>query len=233
MNYLYFNKASNKKLFMKKENIGHLLRLFRKERKKTLKDVAQSIEVSSSYISQIEKGVRQPSDQSLYNILIKAFELDSSEAEDLIRQWRIKIYSGESLESDISSEESKKVDISKQVLPLYKHVDHSFDHAQPHEYWPFYLENEELRHRLFIWKMNDDSMEPKIPFHAHLIIDRDISNLTYNTVVLVLIDNRPTVRFYQKLDESLKLIAANSAYPVFRGEHVKILGRIIKMLVKI
>lgn len=212
---------------MKIENIGNYLRLFRKEQKKTLKEVAKSIDVSSSYISQIEKGVRQPSDQSLYNILIKAFDLRPTEAEDLIRKWRIESYSGV---SEQTSDESTKIGT---VLPFYKNIDGGFEHTQPDAKWPFFLEDKALQDRLFIWQMNNDSMEPRIPHNAYLIIDRDVSELSYNTIVLVLIEGKASVRYYQKRDEAVKLIAANSAYPVFFGENVRVIGKIVKMIVEV
>lgn len=212
---------------MKAENIGNYLRLYRKDQKKTLKDVAESIDVSSSYISQIENGVRYPSDQSLYNILMKAFDLRPTEAEDLIRKWRIKSYSGM---SEQSSDESLKVDT---VLPFYKNIDSGFDNAQPDAKWPFFLEDKSLQDRLFIWQMDNDSMEPRIPHNAYLIVNRDVSELTYNTIVLVLIDGKATVRYFQKRDEAVKLIAANSAYPVFFGQNVRVIGRVVKMIVDI
>lgn len=224
--------------------IGKYLRKFRKHHKKTLKDVAENIDASSSFVSQIEKGVRNPSDETLLKVLIKAFGTDEKKAEDIIKKWRIKQYSGEKIpkiKALKASEKGHAVDLPEgaawidelPLLPYYKTITEEFDYDNPDAYWPFFVENPEMLNKLFIWRMYDNSMEPEIPKGSILIIDRKIDEPKYHTLVLAYIGNSATVRYYEKHDERIKLIPANHQYPVFFGRDVPVFGKVVKMLTDI
>jgi SOS-response transcriptional repressor LexA len=229
---------------MDKKLVGSLLRIFRKERKKTLKDVAQTVDASSSYISQIEKGIRQPSDKTLMNILTKAFEMGEKEADILIREWRINTYGGNVFSGTLSlkARDAQHPEILPQgafwfdelpLLPVYKSVSEDFDTHEPDTYWPFPVEDPKDLSNLFIYEMTDDSMEPKIPHRAHLVLDKDINDLPFGTIVLAIADGVTMIRQYEKREDKIKLFPANSAYPVYFGNNVKVLGRVVQMLVNI
>lgn len=222
--------------------IGTFLRKFRKSRKKTLKDIAEKIKASSSFVSQIEKGVRNPSDEVLFKVLIKSFEIDSKKARDIIRKWRIKQYAGDEMPKikDLKEvEKGHEIDLPKgaawidqlPLLPYYKSITPEFDYEKPDAYWPFFVESPEMLNRLFIWQMFDDSMEPKIRRGSILIIDKEIKEPEYHDFVLAFIGNKEAVRFYEKHDGRIKLIPANHRYPVFFGKDVPIFGKVVKMLV--
>lgn len=212
---------------MNKSEIGKLLRAYRKEHKKTLKNVAEAIQASSSYVSQIEKGIRHPSDKALHSLLVKAFDLRPTEADELIGSWRIQTYSQK------SGGKKPSKDISNQVLPYYETIDRALPEITPTDFRPYYLEDESIRSDLFLWELKDDSMQPYIPPGALLVINKNTGELVYDSLVLALIEGKAVVRFFQKRDDKIKLFAANSAYPVFFGEKVTILGKIVQMVIDI
>ena len=226
------------------KTIGSFLRAYRKGKKKTLKDVASAIDVSSSYISQIEKGIRNPSDKTLENILINVFDLRPTEADLTIREWRVKQYGGEVFGKTLSLKASDKDHPEKlpygafwfdelPLLPFYKNISDNFENDKPETHWPFPIEDPQLMKRLFIWQMDNDSMEPIIPEDAILVIDRNIEDIPYKTTVLAVVDGKPLLRYYEKRDDKTKLVPANNNYPVFYGENVIIIGRVVKMLVDV
>jgi len=215
---------------MKIPNIGIYLKSLRKEQKKTLKDIGDAVNASASYISQIEKGVRNPSDDALMDVLSKAFNMREIDAEDLIRKWRIQQY------KQVNEGEGylqKKEKLQSPLIPYFREIPKNFIYAQGDEYWPFFVEDPEVAKDLFIWKMNDDSMEPHIPDEAILILNKDTSNLPYRSLVLVRTENKTTVRYFEKRDDKYKLIPANNKYPVYFGGNVEVLGRVEKMLINV
>lgn len=225
-------------------DIGTYLRQYRKNRKKTLQHVADAIGASSSYVSQIEKGIRNPSDEALESVLTKAFDLEKSEAEMLIRSWRIRQYGGEKIPNIKKLKTLEKGHEAKlpegaawvdelPLLPFYKTINENFEVTKPDSYWPFFVENPKMLKRLFIWQMNDSSMDPKIPKSAILIIDRDIEELPYRSTVLTLVGNKAAIRYYEKHDDRVKLIPANHQYPVYFGQAVPVFGKVVQMLVNI
>lgn len=224
--------------------IGTFLRKFRKDRHKTLKDVAKKIDASSSFVSQIEKGVRNPSDEVLLKVLNKSFEIDSKKAENIIKKWRIKQYSGDKIPSIKELKESEKgheIILPKgaawidelPLLPYYKSITPEFDYESPDAYWPFFVENPEMLKRLFIWQMHDNSMEPAIRQNSILIIDKNIEEPKYHEFILAFVGNKATVRYYEQQGESVKLIPTNHQYPIFFGKNVPIFGKVVKMLVNL
>lgn len=226
------------------ETIGNFLRAFRKEKKKTLKDVAGAIDVSSSYISQIEKGIRNPSDKTLENILVNVFDLRPTEADLKIREWRVKQYGGEVFGKTLSLKASDKEHPQElpygafwfdelPLLPFYKTITENFENDKPDTHWPFPIDDPAMMKKLFIWQMDNDSMEPLIPEGAILVLDRNIENIPYKTVILAAVGGRPLLRYYEKRDDKTKLVPANSNYPVFYGENVVVVGRVVKMLIDV
>ena len=224
-------------------HIGGYLKALRHENNKTLKDVADAINASASYISQLEKGVRNPSDGTLQDILMKAFNLRDNDADAMIRKWRIFQYeslnekglavSGENAQE--GAEKKKETPAKKEIpmLPYYKEIPPNFSYALGDEYWPFFVVDPEVAKQLFIWQMKDDSMEPHIPEKAILILNRDTSNLPYRSLVLIRSEGRSTVRYFEKREDKFKLIPANNRYPVYFGDNVEVIGRVEKMLVNI
>lgn len=221
--------------------IGTFLREFRKAQKKTLKDVSEKINTSSSFVSQIEKGVRNPSDEVLFKILQKSFHLDSEKAKNIIRKWRVKQYSGDKIPTIKDLKEAEKGHEVKlpegaawidelPLLPYYESITSEFDYEKADAYWPFFVESPEMLKKLFIWRMYDDSMEPEIRQGSILIIDKEIKEPEYHNLALALIGSRATVRYYEKHDDRVKLIPANRQYPVFFGKDVPIFGKVVKML---
>jgi len=230
---------------MKIPHIGGYLKALRHEHGKTLKDIAEAINASASYISQLEKGVRNPSDEALTDILIKGFALRDIDTDALIRKWRIFQYesqdekgltvAGESAGEGQGAEKKKEAPAKKEIpmLPYYKEIPPNFAYARGDEYWPFFVVDPEVAKQLFIWQMKDDSMEPHIPEKAILILNRDTSNLPYRSLVLIRSEGRSTVRYFEKREDKFKLIPANNRYPVYFGDNVQVIGRVEKMLVNI
>lgn len=211
---------------MEIQHIGQYLRTYRKQHKKTLQHVGDAIGATSSYISQLEKGVRHPSDEALENILTKAFGISSNDAETIIRKWRIKQY-----QSDKIVKAAADADITH--LPFYRNITDNLEFAEPDELRPFYVEDKSLLDRLFLWEMIDNSMEPLIPNGALLVVDKDISDLSYRSLILTLIGQKATVRFYEKHSERIKLIPSNNQYPVYFGQDIPIYGKVKQMLVNL
>jgi transcriptional regulator with XRE-family HTH domain len=212
-------------------HIGVYLKMLRKEKHKTLKDVADAINASASYVSQLEKGVRDPSNVVLEKILKSAFLMSESDTEIILRKWRIEQYQNipEGAVSDVSLKREGEVP----VLPFFREIPEDFANAKGDEYWPFFVKDIDIAKNLFIWQINDDSMEPHIPDGAILIIDRDTSNLPYRSVVLVRNEGRTTVRYLEKRDDKFKLIPANNKFPVYFGGNVELLGKVQKMLINV
>jgi transcriptional regulator with XRE-family HTH domain len=211
---------------MKIQPIGHQLKSLRSDRKKTLQFVAEKINATSSYVSQLENGVRNPSDSSLLDILTKAYELEENAAEKLIRSWRINQYTSD---KTVELEESA----NQIMLPFYKKIEGTVDATQAKEMRSFYLDPSLKASDYFLWEMNDNSMEPTIPQGAILLINKDILDIPYHGLVLARTSNNLEVRHYQKQPDRIKLFAANPNFPVFFGQNIPIYGHIEKMLVNI
>jgi len=211
---------------MKIQPIGTQLKKFRKEHKKTLAFVASRIGTTSSYISQLENEVRNPSDNSLFDILTKAYELEEDTAEKLIRSWRIKQYTS----SNISAIESQSTNT---LLPFFREITKTVDASTPVEMRSFYLDPSLKASDYFLWEMHDDSMEPDIPKGTLLLVYKDISDLLYHNFVLTKIGQDLTLRQYEKQEDRVKLIAVNRNFPVFFGQDPPIYGVVKKMLVDI
>jgi len=231
---------------MKIPHVGGYLKALRLENKKTLKDVAEAIDASASYVSQLEKGVRNPSDDTLADILMRAFNLRDIDADAMIRKWRIfqyeshddkglKVADGSGEEGSQNGDAKQEIPAKKEIpmLPYFKEIPPNFAYARGDEYWPFFVIDPEVAKQLFIWRMKDDSMEPHIPENAILILNRDISNLPYRSLVLVRSEGRSTVRYFEKREDKFKLIPANNRYPVYFGDNVEVIGKVEKMLVNI
>ncbi|MBN1494897.1 LexA family transcriptional regulator [Candidatus Peregrinibacteria bacterium] len=216
---------------MKIPHIGGYLKALRKEKHKTLKDVGDAINTSASYVSQLEKGVRNPSDDVLEQILKTAFLMNDSDAEIMLRKWRIEQYQNiaEGAMPDVSFKKEGEVP----VIPYFKEIPQNFSSAKADEYWPFFVEDADIAKNLFIWQMKDDSMEPHIPEGAILVIDRDTNNLPYRSVILCRAETKSNVRYLEKRDEKYKLIPANNKYPVYFGENVEVLGKVKKMFINV
>jgi transcriptional regulator with XRE-family HTH domain len=224
--------------------VGKFLRKFRKHHNKTLKDVAGSIGASSSFVSQIEKGIRNPSDEILFKVLTKAFEVDPERTGDIIKKWRIKQYSDNEMpkiRALKASEKGEDVELPEgaawidelPLLPYYKIITEEFDYDKPDAYWPFFVEDPEMLDKLFIWQMYDNSMEPDIPKGSILIINKEITDPDYHSLVLAFLGSKANIRYYEKHGERVKLIPANRQYPVFFGQDVKVFGKVVKMLTDI
>jgi SOS-response transcriptional repressor LexA len=225
-------------------DIGNYLRAFRKSHKKTLQDVADAIDATSSYVSQIEKGVRNPSDETLGNILVKAFEVEQKNAEVIIKKWRVKQYSSSKTPELSALKAHDKTHGEKlpegacwidelPLLPYHKKLDANFEFTDPDAYWPFPVSDPKVLGKYFLCQMDDDSMEPKIPQNALLVVDRNAEDIPYQSVVLAITDEKINFRFYEKREDKIKLVPANSKYPVFLGEEVKIIGKVIQMVTDI
>lgn len=211
---------------MKIQPIGEQLKKFRLERKKTLAFVASKIDATSSYVSQLEHGVRNPSDSVLFEILTKAYNLDDQSAEKLIRSWRIKQYTS----SDV---ENMRDSASSVLLPLYRDIKVSVDSSKPAEMRSFYLDPSLLASDYFLWEMNDDSMQPLIPENTLILLNKDISEIPYHALILTEIAGSLTIRYYEKQPDRIKLIADNNNFPVFFGKEIPIFGIVKQMLINL
>lgn len=211
---------------MKIQPIGGKLKSFRKQQGKTLKDVAQGINATSSYISQLEHGVRNPSDEVLYNLLTKSFGLPENKAESLIGSWRIEQYTP--AETRALQDRAHTL-----LLPIYDVIEKNIDTAKPKEMRSFYLAPGEKITDFFLWEMNDMSMDPKIPKGSILLVNKDTSSIPYRGIVLVTIQGRVSVRYYEKQSDQIKLIAENRQFPVFFGREILIHGVIKRMLIDV
>lgn len=211
---------------MKIQPIGHRLKTFRTERKKTLQFVAERIGATSSYVSQLENGVRNPSDTSLFDILTKSYDLEESAAEKLIRSWRIKQYTSKQM---LEMEEIA----TKTTLPFYKEINESVDATKAIEMKSFYLDPSLNASNYFLWEMNDNSMEPLIPQGALLLISKNISEIPYHGLILTKIGQHLNIRYYEKQADRTKLIAGNPNFPVFFGQDIPLYGHVKQMLVDI
>ena len=216
---------------MKTPHIGGYLKALRKEKHKTLKDIGDAINTSASYISQLEKGVRNPSDDVLEQILKSAFLMSESDAEIILRKWRIEQY--QNIPEGALPEVNFKKTGEVPVLPYFKEIPQDIKSAKPDEYWPFFIEDPEVAKNLFIWQMKDDSMEPHIPEGAILIIDRNTNNLPYRSVILCRSETKSNVRYLEKREDKYKLTPANNKYPVYFGGEVEVLGMVKKMLIDV
>jgi transcriptional regulator with XRE-family HTH domain len=227
------------------KRIGAFLKDLRKDQKKTLNDIAIATGTSKSYISQIENGIRNPSDAVLENVLQKAFGTDKGEAQRIIRSWRIDQYKeengnnvevdkGTSVNTSLKSEGNERVPADQDSkIPFYDNITQNFKHTQPDDYVPFPIGDPAMTKRLFMWQIKDDSMNSLIPEKAFLIVDRDIMDLGYKSIVLTLVNGKPAVRYYERHEDKVKLIPANKNYPVFFGEKLQILGIVRQMLVEV
>jgi transcriptional regulator with XRE-family HTH domain len=211
---------------MKIQPIGHFLKALRAERKKTLEFVARRIGATSSYISQLENGIRNPSDSSVLDILTKAYGMEESAAENVLRSWRIKQYSSKEI---LDMEKGAQ----KTILPFYKEINESVDATPPTEMRSFYLDPTMKISDYFLWEMNDNSMEPLIPQGALLLLSKDISDIPYHGIVLTKTEGNLTVRYYEKQPDRTKLIAGNSNFPVFFGQDLPLYGGVIQILANI
>lgn len=208
---------------MKIQPIGERLKAFRKQHGKTLKSVAEGIQATSSYISQLEHGVRNPSDDVLSTILTNSFNLSKDKATSLIRSWRIDQYTPEETHA-----------IKKQahttLLPLYTDIKDDLETAKPQEMRSFYLAPGERIRDFFLWEMHDTAMEPKIPHGSMLLVHKDTSTIPYHGIVLVTLQGVVSARYYEKQADQIKLIAQNRQFPVFFGRDIPIHGVIKRML---
>ena len=215
---------------MVKQNVGTFLKEFRKEKGLRLKDVAGQLESTTSYLSQIENGIRQPSDKALTTVLIKGFDLRNSEAEGLIKKWRVQMY-----DPDIDTSTQYIYDKSKGVnlIPYYEEIDQSLEKSQPTSHWPFPFKDQNKAKNFFVYKMSDDSMEPAIPQGAYLIIDRDPGALNSQSIILANTDSKTVCRLYKPVEDNVKLIPANNSHSVFFGKNFITLGRIEAVLLEV
>jgi len=211
---------------MKIQPIGHFLKTLRAERKKTLEFVAGRIDATSSYISQLENGIRNPSDSSVLDILTKAYEMEESAAENILRSWRIKQYSSDNI---LEMSESAQ----KTILPLYREINESIDATQATEMRSFYLDPAKKISDYFLWEMNDNSMEPLISKGTLLLLSKQVSEVPYHGIVLTKIGQNLTARYYEKQPDRTKLMAGNSNFPVFFGADIPLYGHVIQMLINI
>ncbi len=211
---------------MKIQPIGNFLKALRLERKKTLDFVARKIEATSSYVSQLENGGRNPSDSSLMDILTSAYEMDEKAAENLVRAWRMKQYSGDNI---LEMSESAQ----KTILPFYIEINGSVDATSPVEMRSFYLDPSKKIIDHFLWETIDNAMEPLIPQGTLLLLSKDVSDIPYHSIVLTKIGENLTLRYYENQPDRTKLIACNSGYPVFFGHDVPLYGKVIQMLINI
>ncbi|MBA4337108.1 hypothetical protein C0416_05055 [bacterium] len=211
---------------MKIQPIGHFLKTLRAERKKTLEFVARRIGATSSYISQLENGGRNPSDSSILDILTKAYEIENASAENLLRSWRIKQYSSKEM---LDMEEGAQ----KTLLPFHSQINESIDATPANEMRSFYLDPAMKISDYFLWEMNDNSMEPLIPQGTLLLLSKDVSEVPYHGIVLTKIGGNLTTRYYEKQPDRTKLLAGNSNFPVFFGQNIPLYGHVIQMLVNI
>ncbi len=211
---------------MKIQPIGKQLKSFRKKHGKTLQSVAQGINATSSYISQLEHGVRNPSDEVLYNLLTKSFNLPENEAESIISSWRIEQYTPEETYTI-------KGQAHTTLLPVYDIIEKNPETAKPKEMRSFYLAPGEKITDFFLWEMNDNSMDPRIPQGSILLVHKDISSIPYHGVALVTMQGILSARYYEKQADQIKLIAENRQFPVFFGREIPIHGVVKRMLIDI
>ncbi|MBD3156951.1 helix-turn-helix domain-containing protein, partial [Candidatus Peregrinibacteria bacterium] len=174
---------------MKIQPIGERLKAFRKQHGKTLKSVAEGIQATSSYISQLEHGVRNPSDDVLSNILKKSFNLSENKAALLVRSWRIDQYTPEETHSI-------KGQAHTTLLPFYTAIDDDLESAKPREMRSFYLAPGEKVSDFFLWEMHDTAMEPNIPQGSVLLACKDTSAIPYHAIVLVTLQGVVSARYY-------------------------------------
>jgi len=73
------------------EEIGQKIRALRKERGLTIKDLAQAVRCSPSFISQVERGKASPSIATLKQIA-SALKVNIVDFEISMRRWRARIY---------------------------------------------------------------------------------------------------------------------------------------------
>lgn len=69
--------------------IGHIIKQQRIKADLTQKEVAQKARTPRAYISQIESGVRSPSERMAEDILMKGIGLTYSETQRVINQWKL------------------------------------------------------------------------------------------------------------------------------------------------
>lgn len=215
---------------MVKQNVGTFLKEFRKEKGLRLKDVAGQLESTTSYLSQIENGIRQPSDKALTTVLIKGFDLRNSEAEGLIKKWRVQMY-----DPDINISTQYIYDKTKGVnlIPYYDEIDQTLEKSQPLNHWPFPFKDADKAKNFFVYQMKDDSMEPAIPQGAYLIIDRDPGALDSQSIILANTDSKTVCRLYKPVEDNVKLIPANNSHSVFFGKNFITLGRIEAVILEV
>ncbi|MEU8001528.1 S24 family peptidase [Catellatospora sp. NPDC049111] len=86
------------------------------------------------------------------------------------------------------------------------------------------------RGTLFGLRVRGDSMIDAAICDGDIVVVRQQTTADNGDIVAAMIDGEATVKVYQRLDGTVRLLARNSSYPPITADDVVILGRVVSVL---
>lgn len=199
------------------------IRFLRKKDNLSQKEVAKRAHTPQAYISQIETGVRSPSERMLENILIKGIGLSYAKSQRIIREWKL-------IKMGFSPELASLVDTEFVLVPILGEVpcgapEKKLKDAEDHISLPKSLAPK--GHRIFAVKADGLSMvEENIMPGDTIICDTD-GKVKNGDIAIVRLKGEVTLkRAYFKKDY-VELQPANKGFKSIRAKQIEIVGKII------
>jgi len=203
--------------------LNKTIRILREKANLTQKEVAKRAHTPQAYISQIEIGVRVPSERMLEDILIKGIGLPYPEAQKIIREWKLE-------RMGFSPELADLVDTDFVLVPILGEVPcgdpkKELKDAEDHISLPKSLAPK--GHHIFAVKADGVSMvEENIMPGDTIICDAD-AKVKNGDLAIVRLKNKVTLKrlFFRK--GYVELQPANKGFKSIKARHLEVVGKII------
>lgn len=212
-------------------SFGNLLKEIRKEKKDSLRKLAEKIDMHFSYIDKIEKGITPPSKTFIEKII--TIYPDS-------KNILMTTYLKESLPISLQTHDSAKVITNDNILnlPVYGKVSagrgyinfDSPDYTMP-------IAKGAFSRRSFFVEVSGDSMSPTIEDGEFALVDPDEKEYIKNKIYVVTYDGESFIKRLE-FKNKLNIVTLKSDNPEYEDididedsfEYFKIDGRVIKII---
>ena len=208
--------------------IGDIIKQQRIEADLTQKEVAQRARTPRAYISQIESGVRSPSDRMAEDILMKGIGLTYSEVQRIISQWKLQ-------KMGLPQELESMAETGFVPIPVLGSVPCGKPKAvyeDAHGYVSLPKSKMPDDHRLFAVLAEGLSMvgEDIVPGDI-IICDQDVQ-VKDGDMAIVKVENGATLKRLHFEDGYAKLNSANKGFGPMETSRLQIVAKVIYIIKK-